>query len=147
MHKLSFPVSLKLLHSSKIMTKCQSPVTSWPLNSWPLSRGNVSGGRAGCSRHPLEASQAHLLLDYIIIKAIESWWIKAHLKQNLLEIIFVCVLDYIVYSPNSYACTCVYSFVTPWTITLKAPLSMGFPNQEYWSGFLFPSPQIHMLKP
>jgi len=34
----------------------------------------------------------------------------------------------------------VYSSVTPWTITLKAPLSMGFPRQEHWSGLPFPSP-------
>ena len=32
------------------------------------------------------------------------------------------------------------SFVTPWTVTYQAPLSVGFPSQEYWSGlpFLFP---------
>ena len=29
--------------------------------------------------------------------------------------------------------------VTPWTVD-KAPLSMGFSRQEYWSGLLFPSP-------
>ena len=28
-------------------------------------------------------------------------------------------------------------FVTPWTVALKAPLSMGFSWQEYWSGLLF----------
>ena len=28
----------------------------------------------------------------------------------------------------------------PWTVALQAPLSMGFPRQEYWSGLLFPSP-------
>ena len=31
------------------------------------------------------------------------------------------------------------SFVTPWTIAQWAPLSMGFPKQEYWSGLPFPS--------
>ena len=31
-------------------------------------------------------------------------------------------------------------FATPWTIAHQAPLSMGFPRQEYWSGFPFPSP-------
>ena len=29
----------------------------------------------------------------------------------------------------------------PWTITCRAPLSMGFPRQEYWSGSPFPSPR------
>ena len=28
----------------------------------------------------------------------------------------------------------------PWPIALKAPLSMGFPRQEYWSALPFPSP-------
>ena len=32
------------------------------------------------------------------------------------------------------------SFVTPWTVTCQAPLSMGFSRQEYWSGLSFPSP-------
>ena len=32
------------------------------------------------------------------------------------------------------------SFVTPWTVAPQAPLSMGFPRQEYWSGLPFPSP-------
>ena len=31
------------------------------------------------------------------------------------------------------------SFVTPWTVTHQAPLSMVFPRQEYWSGLLFSS--------
>ena len=28
---------------------------------------------------------------------------------------------------------------TPWTAAYQAPLSMGFPRQEYWSGLPFPS--------
>ena len=32
------------------------------------------------------------------------------------------------------------SFVTPGTAARQAPLSMGFPRQEYWSGWPFPSP-------
>ena len=34
----------------------------------------------------------------------------------------------------------VRPFATPWTIAHQAPLSMGFPRQEYWSGLPFPSP-------
>ena len=30
--------------------------------------------------------------------------------------------------------------MTPGTIAHQAPLSMGFPRQEYWSGLTFPSP-------
>ena len=32
------------------------------------------------------------------------------------------------------------TFATPWTVAYQAPLSMGFPRQEYWSGLPFPSP-------
>ena len=32
------------------------------------------------------------------------------------------------------------SFTTPWTVACQAPLSMGFPRQEYWSGLPFPPP-------
>ena len=32
------------------------------------------------------------------------------------------------------------TLVTPWTVACQAPLSMGFPRQEYWSGLPFPSP-------
>ena len=43
-------------------------------------------------------------------------------------------------------CVCVKSlsrvrlFATLWTIARQAPLSMGFSQQEYWSGLPFPSP-------
>ena len=30
--------------------------------------------------------------------------------------------------------------MNPWTVAHQAPLSMGFPRQEYWSGLPFPSP-------
>ena len=32
------------------------------------------------------------------------------------------------------------SFVTPWTVAHRAPLSMGLSRQEYWSGLSFTSP-------
>ena len=31
------------------------------------------------------------------------------------------------------------SSVATWTVAYLAPLSMGFPRQEYWIGLLFPS--------
>ena len=34
----------------------------------------------------------------------------------------------------------VQLFATPWTVAQQAPLSMGFPRQEYWSGLLFSPP-------
>ena len=32
------------------------------------------------------------------------------------------------------------TLVTPWAAAFQAPLSIGFPRQEYWSGLPFPSP-------
>ena len=37
-------------------------------------------------------------------------------------------------------CSVVSDSVRPWTAAHQAPLSMGFPRKEYWSGLLFPSP-------
>ena len=34
----------------------------------------------------------------------------------------------------------VQLFATLWTVACQAPLSVGFPRQEYWSGLPFPSP-------
>ena len=47
--------------------------------------------------------------------------------------------------PSCWCCCCcsvtrVQLFVTSWTIAHQAPLSIGFPRQEYWSGLSFPSP-------
>ena len=35
--------------------------------------------------------------------------------------------------------SCVQLFVTTWTVACQAPLFMGLPRQEYWSGVPFPS--------
>ena len=43
-----------------------------------------------------------------------------------------------------HECVCMLShiwlFVTPLTVAHKAPLSMVFSRQEYWSGLLFSTP-------
>ena len=36
--------------------------------------------------------------------------------------------------------SCVWLFVTPWTVACQAPLFMEFSRQEYWSGLPFPLP-------
>ena len=35
----------------------------------------------------------------------------------------------------------VWLLATPWTAAYQAPLSMGFPRAEYWSGLPLPSPK------
>ena len=48
----------------------------------------------------------------------------------------VCVWVCVCMCPLS----CIQFFVTPWSVAGQAPLSMGFPRQEYWSGLPFPTP-------
>ena len=44
-------------------------------------------------------------------------------------------------------CMCVWPvahvqhFAIPWTVACQIPLSMGFSQQEYWSGLPFPPPR------
>ena len=33
-----------------------------------------------------------------------------------------------------------WTLATPWTVAGQAPLSVGFPRQEYWIGLPLPSP-------
>ena len=40
------------------------------------------------------------------------------------------------------SCSVMSDSETPWTVAHPAPLSMGFPRQEYWSGLPFPTPGI-----
>ena len=56
-----------------------------------------------------------------------------HLWQKILNKMginehFVQLLRYIL----------VNYLVAPWPVAHKAPLSRGYPRQEYWSGLLFP---------
>ena len=37
-------------------------------------------------------------------------------------------------------------FATPWTVAHQAPLSMGFPRQEYWNGLPFRAPGIFLTQ-
>ena len=62
------------------------------------------------------------LLD--ICDALHSFNLKIYMYQN------VCV---------SSCCSCVWLFVTPWTVDCQAPLSMGSSKQQYWSRLPFPS--------
>ena len=55
----------------------------------------------------------------------------------------VCVCDVCV---CVCGCVCVQLlnhdrlFATSWTVDCQAPLSVGFPSQEYWSGLSCPTP-------
>ena len=54
-------------------------------------------------------------------------------RQNVLTVEYCCC----------YCCLVTKScltLMTPWIAASQAPVSMGFPRQEYWSGLPFPSP-------
>ena len=44
-----------------------------------------------------------------------------------------------IWTSNSIKCYIMWLWA-PWTVVCQAPLSMGFPRQEYWSGLPFPPP-------
>ena len=56
--------------------------------------------------------------------------LENELKKNII----------IINSKSEWALSHVRLFVTLWTVANEAPLSMGLPRQEYWSGLPFPSP-------
>ena len=60
-----------------------------------------------------------LLIYYLYYKTEKQTFMKVRLSQLL---------------------SLVQLFATPWTVGCQAPLSMGFPRQEYWSGVPFPTP-------
>ena len=55
--------------------------------------------------------------------------------RNKVEMIYACILLLSLFS-HSVLCN---SFTAPWTVACQAPLSMGIPSQESWSGLSFPS--------
>ena len=50
--------------------------------------------------------------------------------------------DILLYCYTSYMLSCVQLFETSWTVAYQAPLSTGFPRQEYWSRMPFPTPGV-----
>ena len=69
-----------------------------------------------------------------------SWGQRPHLTcSNLLvELCWKVLLTFqgwrIWWERTCMHFSCVWLFVTPWTVTHLAPLSMGFSRQEFWSG-------------
>ena len=52
----------------------------------------------------------------------------------------VLLVSYYFQAGKCYSLSCVRLIQTPWTVDRQAPLSLGFPRQENWSGLPFPSP-------
>ena len=71
------------------------------------------------------------ILYHVIFSIEYNWKLLKNLKGHFQSLVRIwkCVSSSVV--SNS---------VTPWTVVCQAPLSMGFPRQEYWRGLPFPSP-------
>ena len=61
-------------------------------------------------------------LEFCVVSTVQQ-------SASVLYICMCCVLS----------CSVVSDSATSWTVDHQAPLSMGFPRQEYWSGLPFPS--------
>ena len=66
-----------------------------------------------------------------------------YLSSNLSSASYSLILAWLYnfYMPRAYVLSHfshVWLFVTPWTVTHQAPLSMGVFRQEYWSGLCPP---------
>ena len=76
-------------------------------------------------------------------KSFKLWLLRLWAGETFSLSLFLLFLK--AYSPV-VACAlgaCVHVcrlFATPWTVACQAPLCMGFPRQEYWSGLPLPSP-------
>ena len=78
------------------------------------------------------------------------WWLVLSTfyfwAQDSFPLVFVSIFMLVPCGLNTICRRLVASyvscwfFVTLWSVACQAPLSMGFPRQEYWSGLPFPSP-------
>ena len=53
---------------------------------------------------------------------------------------YVLVGDYVCLGGGDLVAKLCLTLCNPWTVARQAPLSMGFPRQEYWSRLPFSSP-------
>ena len=60
-----------------------------------------------------------------------------HFNVILCVCVSVCVCVCVCYLLSH-----VQLFAIPWTLSCQSLLFMGFPRQEYWGGFTFPSPRL-----
>ena len=68
------------------------------------------------------------------------WGGKEWTKQLTFSLSYIIDTMYKIYESESISHSFMSDSATPWTVAQKAPLSMGFPRQEYSSGLPFLSP-------
>ena len=80
---------------------------------------------------------------YVYVARLYTDYIDIHILLKLMSCYPISLHHHL--STYSDTCVCVLLnrvqlFATPWTAACQAPLSMGFPKEEYWSGLPFPPP-------
>ena len=68
-------------------------------------------------------------------------WLNSSFCFSTVWIFHCLVVTDLIFDLIACMLSCVWLFVTPWTVTQQAPLSIGLFQQEYWSGLPFPSPE------
>ena len=86
------------------------------------------------SRIKFEASSVNSKMFDMFLLLINFYWNIVALQYYFS---FHCTAE-LIGCTYTYMCmlSCVWFFVTPWTIAHQAPLSMGFSRQEYSSGWV-----------
>ena len=64
----------------------------------------------------------------------ENYWSGAEVSKILFKVV-----------GHGLVTKSLLTLATSWTVARQAPLSRGFPRQEYWSGLPFPSPSSPYL--
>ena len=112
----SFGGGMKLCLSPNLMRRC---------SGW---------GKSAPSSQQLDIWWTHLPAHYTYRVLLPGWrlWGLSTLERVRFYSCCQCMLSHFSH---------VQLFVTLWTVAHQAPLSVGFPRQEYWSGLPFPSPR------
>ena len=87
---------------------------------------------------PPKGSQTVFSGDSSLTLKLHNFYPLGYTSQGCIS---VCMCVYVHAYVWMLSCfSCVQLFATLWTIAFKAPLSVGFSRQEYWSGLPFPPP-------
>ena len=124
--------------------------------TWPIMHGELwswhsvsKGERAGClyamSTRRAVPGQAGTLcsLRQLPSDIPNIWVIKSSLKVlGGLTAVATTTGKHLLLLPLSscWVVSDLASFAASWSVACQAPLSFGYPKQEYWSGLPFPSP-------
>ena len=107
-----------------------------------MTQGTFPQGKWTMEHH--EGASAHVFRS---LCSLPGWHLRVLLNtpfilltSALLSPAWITPLQCVCVHVCVWVLSCVPSFVTPWTVACQAPLSMGFPRQEFWSELSLPIP-------